>query len=163
VSKASESVQPKPEHREMLIASLLKVTSRRLVCWTFIAATAVVVAASQSGSDPTDAAFVQLKSADPDARIAAVRQLQTSLDPRVPDAMLSLLSDEGNSIRRLAARAIGSRWWEISKENVPQFLDALRRNEKSEFEDERNMVARAIDLLTRDYKSKMVARSSNGR
>jgi hypothetical protein len=64
--------------------------------------------------------------------------------------MLPLLSDEGNSIRRLAARAIGSRWWQISKEKVPQFIEALRRNKKSEFEDERNMIARAIGLLTRD-------------
>ena len=77
--------------------------------------------------------------------------------------MLPLLSDEGNSIRRLAARAIGSRWWQISKEKVPQFVEALRRNEKSEFEDERNMVARAIDLLTRNYTSNMVARSKNKR
>jgi hypothetical protein len=77
--------------------------------------------------------------------------------------MLSLLYDEGNSIRRLAARAIGSRWWQISKENVPRFVEALRRNEKSEFEDERNMVARAIDLLTRNYTSNMVARSKNKR
>lgn len=77
--------------------------------------------------------------------------------------MLSLLSDEGNSIRRLAARAIGSRWWQLSKEKVLEFVAALRRNEKSEFEDERNMIARAIGLLQRDYKSKMFARSSNGR
>ena len=132
------------------------------VCCGFVAST-IAYAASQAGSEPTDAAFAQLKNPEPDVRVAAVRELQTSLDPRVPDAMLSLLSDEGNSIRRLAARAIGSRWWQISKEKVPQFVEALQRNEKSEFEDERNMVARAIGLLTRDYKSKMFARSSNGR
>jgi hypothetical protein len=131
-------------------------------CCSLIAAT-IAYAASGSGTDSTDALLAQLKNPEPETRIAAVRELQTSLDPRVPDAMLSLLSDEGNSIRRLAARAMGSRWWQISKENVPQFVEALRRNEKSEFEDERNMVARAIDLLTRDFKSKMVARSSNGR
>jgi len=77
--------------------------------------------------------------------------------------MLPLLFDEGNSIRRLAARANGSRWWQISKEKVPQFVEALRHNEKSEFEDERNMVARAIGLLTRDYTSNMFARSDNKR
>jgi hypothetical protein len=127
-----------------------------------IAAT-IAHAASDSGTDPTDAFLAQLKNSEPDARIAALRELQTSLDPRIPDAMLPLLSDEGNSIRRLAARAIGSRWWQISKENLPQFVETLRRNEGSEFEDERNMVARAMGLLTRDYKSKMFARSSNGR
>lgn len=124
---------------------------------------AIAYAASGSSTDSTDAFLAQLKNPELDARIAAVRELQTSLDPRVPDAMLSLLSDEGNSIRRLAARAIGSRWWQISKEKVPEFVAALRRNEKSEFEDERNMIARAIGLLKRDCKSKMFARNSNGR
>jgi len=128
----------------------------------FVAST-IAYAALQAGSDPLDAFLAQLKNPEPDARIAALRELQTSLDPRIPDAMLSLLPDEGNSIRRIAARAIGSRWWQISKENVPQFVEALRRNEKSEFEDEKNMIARAVGLLTRDYKSKIFARSSNGR
>jgi len=132
------------------------------VCCILITST-IAYAIPQSGSDPTDALLAQLKNSEPDARIAAVRELQTSLDPRIPDAMLSLLSDEGNSIRRLAARAIGSRWWQISKEKVSQFVEALRRNENSEFEDERNMVARAIALLTRDYNSKMLARSGNDR
>jgi HEAT repeats len=112
---------------------------------------------------PEDAFFAQLKSPEPDVRIAAVRELQTSLDPRIPEAMLSLLADEGNSIRRLAARAIGSRWWQIPKEKGPQFITALRRNEHSDFEDERNMVARAIGLLTRDYASKVFVCSANKR
>jgi HEAT repeats len=124
---------------------------------------AVAHAASGAGADPTDALLAQLKDPNPETRIAALRELQTSLDPRIPDAMLPLLSDEGNSIRRLAARTIGSRWWQISKEQVPQFVQTLRRNENSEFEDERNMVARGIGLLTDDYKSKMLARSSNAR
>jgi hypothetical protein len=132
------------------------------VCCSFIAST-IAYGASQSGGDPIDALLAQLKNPEPDARIAALRDLQTSLDPRIPDAMLPLLFDEGNSIRRLAARAIGSRWWQISKEKVPQFVEALRHNEKSEFEDERNMVARAIGLLTRDYTSNMFARSDNKR
>ena len=71
-------------------------------------APAVAYAASQSDAEPQDAFFTQLKSPEPDVRIAALRELQTSLDPRIPDAMLPLLADEGNSIRRLAARAIGS-------------------------------------------------------
>jgi len=55
--------------------------------------------------------------------------------------MLSLLSDEGNSIRRLAARAIGSRWWQIPKEKTESYLNALQHNLRSEidFEDEKNM------------------------
>jgi|SRR5438552_580965 len=126
-------------------------------------APAVAYAASQSDAEPQDAFFTQLKSPEPDVRIAALRELQTSLDPRIPDAMLPLLADEGNSIRRLAARAIGSRWWQIPKEKISQFVAALRRNDNSEFEDEKNMVTRAIGLLTRDYKSDMFAASSNGR
>ena len=45
----------------------------------------------------------------------------------------------------------------------PRVRCSASTNEKSEFEDERNMIARAIGLLKRDYKSKMFARSSNGR
>jgi len=123
----------------------------------------IACVAPQCDADPDDGLFAQLKNPEADVRIAALRELQTSLDPRIPDAMSSLLADEGNSIRRLAARAIGSRWWQIPKEKVPQFVATLRRNENSEFEDERNMVARAIGLLTRDYTSKMFACSANKR
>jgi hypothetical protein len=131
------------------------------VCCTFVAST-IACAASQSSGDPIDAFLAQLKKPEPDTRIAALRELETSLDPRIPDAMFPLLSDEGNSIRRLAARAIGSRWWQISNE-MPEFVEALRRNKKSEFEDERNMIARAIGLLKRDYASEMFACSTNKR
>jgi hypothetical protein len=133
------------------------------VCSSTLIASIITCAAFQCDAASEDAFFAQLNSPDPDVRIAAVRELQTSLDPRIPDAMLPLLVDEGNSIRRLAARAIGSRWWQIPKEKVLQFITALRRNENSDFEDERNMVARAIGLVTRDYTSKMFACSANKR
>ena len=79
--------------------------------------------------------------------------------------MLPLLSDEGNSIRRLAARAIGSRWWQIPKEKTESYVNALQRNLRSkvDFEDEKNMAERGIGLLTRRYDSKMFSRSQNGR
>ena len=122
---------------------------------------------SASAEEP-DAAAVerhlsQLRSSDADVRVEAVRGLLTSLDPRITEAMLALLTDEGNSIRRLAARAIGSRWWQIPQERVPEFTGALKRNADSEFEDEQNMVARAIGLLNRDYSGKMFVRSPNTR
>jgi hypothetical protein len=104
-----------------------------------------------------------LRNPDPEVRIQALRELQTTLDPRIPDEMLRLLTDEGNSIRRLAARAIGSRWWQIPQERVAEFVSALQRNAGSEFEDEQNMVRRGVGLLTRDYSSDMFARSHNGR
>src|SRR5437870_2538133 len=79
--------------------------------------------------------------------------------------MLPLLSDEGNSIRRLAARAIGSRWWQIPKEKSESYVNALAQNLRSEleFEDEKNIAERAIGLLTRSYGSKMFSRSPNRR
>ena len=113
-------------------------------------------------SDPA-ADLAKLKTPDAEVRIEALRALQTSLDPRIPEAMLSLLADEGNSIRRLAARAVGSRWWQIPKDRVPVFVAALKRNEASEFDDEKNMVQRGIGLLTRNYGGKMLPRSSDGR
>ena len=127
----------------------------------------VLVAFCISGStvNPADIYLPQLKDKDPDVRVEAVRQLLTSLDARIPEAMFSLLSDEGNSIRRLAARAIGSRWWQIPKDKIGGYVKALQGNLKSEqdFEDEKNMAERAIGLLTKKYDSKMFSRSPNGR
>lgn len=127
----------------------------------------VLVAFCLSGSttNPADVYLPQLKDKDPDVRVEAVRQLLTSLDSRIPEAMLSLLSDEGNSIRRLAARAIGSRWWQIPKEKTESYAKALQGNLKSEvdYEDETHMAERAIGLLTKKYDSKMFSRSPNGR
>ena len=120
---------------------------------------------SGSATDPADVYLPQLKETNADVRIEALRQLQTSLDSRIPKAMLPLLSDEGNSIRRLAARAIGSRWWQIPKDNTADYTKALAKNLRSEeeFEDEKNMAERAIGLLTRRYDSRMFSRSPNGR
>ena len=113
-----------------------------------------------------DADLAGLKSPDPQVRIDALRSLQTSLDPRIPDAMLPLLADEGESIRRLAARAVGSRWWQIPQKRNPRFLDALVALQKAEDKDSygvKNMTERALGLLRRDYRSKMFARSKNKR
>ena len=120
---------------------------------------------SGSTTNPADIYLPQLKNQDPDARVAALRELLTSLDSRIPEAMLPLLSDEGNSIRRLAARAIGSRWWQIPKEKTESYANALQGNLKSEidFEDETHMAERGIGLLTKKYDSKMFSRSPNGR
>lgn len=110
-----------------------------------------------------DAQLATLKSPNPEVRVEALRALQTSLDPRIPEALLPLLADEGNSIRRLAARGVGSRWWQIPKDRRPAYLEALKRNARKEFEDETNMVERAIGLLNRDYAGNMFARSANKR
>ena len=127
----------------------------------------ILVAFCLSGSttNPADIYLPQLKDKDADVRIAALRELLTSLDSRIPEAMLPMLSDEGNSIRRLAARAIGSRWWQIPKEKTESYVNALQNNLKSEidFEDETHMAERGIGLLTKKYDSKMFSRSPNGR
>jgi hypothetical protein len=127
----------------------------------------LIVAFCLSGSavNPADIYLPQLNSKSADVRITALRQVQTSLDSRIPEAMLALLSDEGNSIRRLAARAIGSRWWQIPKDKADIYVNALAQNLRSEsdFQDEKNMAERAIGLLTRRYDSKMFSRSPNGR
>jgi hypothetical protein len=120
---------------------------------------------SGSTTNPADIYLPQLKDKDADVRIAALRELLTSLDSRIPEAMRVLLSDDGNSIRRLAARAIGSRWWQIPKEKTESYVNALQSNLKAEvdFEDETHMAERAIGLLTKKYDSKMFSRSPNGR
>lgn len=59
----------------------------------------------------TDRWLKDLASDDLMTRYAAMDKLQTSLDPRLPDACLAVLEKDGSSIRRRAARAIGSRWW----------------------------------------------------
>jgi hypothetical protein len=105
----------------------------------------------------------QLQSRNIETRYDAMRSLQTSLDPRIPEACLPVLQMEGNSIRRLAARAIGSRWHEIPKERVPAFTAALKTQLDGDHEGLRNMARRGIALLTRDYRNAMVSRSANKR
>jgi hypothetical protein len=130
-----------------------------------IVLTLIAFCISGSSVNPADVYLPQLKDKGADTRIAALRELLTSLDSRIPEAMLPLLSDEGNSIRRLAARAIGSRWWQIPREKTDNYVNALQHNLRPEvdFEDEKNMAERAIGLLTRRYDSKMFSRSPNGR
>jgi hypothetical protein len=112
---------------------------------------------------PADSFLKQLANPDPEKRLEAQARLMTSLDPRIPKAMLGLLADEGNTIRRQAARAIGSRWWQISEADMAAFQGGLKRNASSSLDDERNMVARAQGLLTRSYEGNMFARSADKR
>lgn len=105
----------------------------------------------------------QLRRPDLDARRDAIAGLQTSLDPRIPDACLPLLRSEGDSIRRLAARAIGSRWHQIPRKRVPEFTAALRGQLQSQHTGLVNMARRGIALLERDYSGAMVSRSKSGR
>jgi hypothetical protein len=119
--------------------------------------------AAVESEQPSDKHLTELKSQNVNIRRSAIEELLTSLDPRIPDALLPLLRDEGDSIRRLAARSIGSRWWQIPKERVPIFTKALQHNLRSERKDEKNMAERAIGLISRKYKGEMFAQSNNRR
>lgn len=123
-----------------------------------------LLAASEAPLQPdVTALLTQLQSDDLETRYDAMRQLGTSIDPRIPEACLSVLQKEGNSIRRLAARAIGSQWHQIPKDRVPVFTDALKGQLDSEHDGLKNMARRGIALLTRNYDDAMVSRSPNKR
>jgi hypothetical protein len=105
----------------------------------------------------------QLQSPNLDSQMEGLDALATSLDPRIPDACLPLLKSGGTSIRRKAARAIGSRWQQIPKERVKTFVDALKVNLKSDEHGLVNMSRRGIALLKRTYDNDMFSRSKNRR
>ncbi|MCB1231802.1 MAG: hypothetical protein KDN19_16155 [Verrucomicrobiae bacterium] len=116
--------------------------------------------------DPgNDAAIAATGDPDVETRLAAVRELQTSLDPRLPENFLGLLDDEGHSIQRLAARGIGSRWQQIPKDRVPTFIAALKPlvGMREDEEAVANMAERAVGLLSREYKSRMFSPSPDGK
>lgn len=105
----------------------------------------------------------QLHGTDLEAQSEAIREIGTSLDPRIPEACLPLLQSPGDSIRRNAARAIGSRWHQIPKERVATFVKALKANLKSDNEGLVNMSRRGIALLSRTYDNDLVSRSKSKR
>lgn len=122
------------------------------------------MAEQASTPEQVDHALADLKSRDADERVSALRTLMTCLDPRLPEALLPLLRDEGNSIRRLAARAVGSRWWQIPSDRRGDFLEALRSAKAGEsYEDAARMQERGIGLLARKYKGDMMSRSPDKR
>ena len=118
--------------------------------------------------------MTDLHSSDVSVRRAAMDKIQTLDDPRIPSACLPLLDDTGLSIRRLAARAIGSRFYEISDADRPRYLAALQtcqenRKNKPELgtysgvDDITLMCRRAIGLLSRRYDSPSFSVSPNGK
>jgi hypothetical protein len=112
---------------------------------------------------PVSGLLQALKSESVEVRRAAIAELQTSLDRRIPEACLPLLKDRGNTVKRLAARAIGSRWHQVPKECVPAFVDALKPLLRERETGVANMAKRGVALLTRDFRGPMVSRSPNER
>lgn len=95
-----------------------------------------------------DANLAKLKSKDPDRRLEALRSLEYSVDPRLPAILLGLLDDVGNTTRRVAAHGIGSRWWQIPKEQVELYIARLKRASPKEQESVgSNECHRSIALL----------------
>ncbi len=94
-----------------------------------------------------NASLQKLKSKDPDQRLEALRELEYSLDPRLPAIMLGLLNDTGNSTRRVAAHGIGSRWWQVPKDNLDAFITRLKTAAAKEREGYTGECYRSVALL----------------
>jgi len=101
----------------------------------------------------------ELSSTNIDVRRVAIDRIQTLDDPRIPEVCLPLLQDQGYSIRRQAARAIGSRYYQIPKDRLPVFIAAMRKWTKDlpgdldgwDRDGYQEVADRGIGLLTRDF------------
>lgn len=127
-----------------------------------------VIALHHLSGSPTDEAIRSAldklgQEAAPDAHLAALHRLATSLDPRIPGACLPMLESPGESVRRNAARAIGSRWWQIAGEQIPAYVSALKACRGSEDSAVQRMCDRGIGLLGRSHEGAMFSRSRNRR
>lgn len=105
----------------------------------------------------------QLQSPDIEVRRTAIDCVQTLDDARIPEACLPLLRDEGFSIRRQAARAIGSRFYQIPKDRTAAFVDALKQCAKEGPDGVTFVANRAIGLLTRDFSFDAFSKSPDGK
>lgn len=122
-------------------------------------------AAAGLGQEPdVSECLAKLRSHDMNERAEGLYGLQFSLDPRIPEGVLPLLTDEGGSIRVYAARVIGSRWWQIPGKQIAKFTKALEPNARVEGDlRESSMGLRGIGLLNRDYSSGSFSRSPDKR
>lgn len=93
-----------------------------------------------------------LNSPDIAVRRAAVEAIQTLDDPAITAACLPLLKDEGLSIRRQAARAIGSRFFDVPPAQQKSYVDALKKCATAGPGDNTLLSERAIGLLTANYR-----------
>ena len=136
-------------------------------CLPFGIVLVLVMAAGRLTAQDTaqvDSLLRQLKAgADAEKQLEALRFLATSLDPRIPAACLPLLQSPGASVRRNAARAIGSRWWQISRDQLAVCVEGLKRNLGSPDVQVGNMTRRGIGLLTRKYDDAIFSRSRSKR
>lgn len=113
-------------------------------------------------NSPADS-ISDLRSPDITVRRTAIDSIQTEDDSRIPAVCLPLLQDEGYSIRRQAARAIGSRFAQIPVNEHARYVQALQNCEASGPDDVTLMCQRAIGLLTRNYAFSSFSVSPNGK
>ena len=144
------------------VAFVIAVAAASFAAWLVCLRPVAPTSPAEDQPDVTEQ-LKQLASGDPEVQLDSLRELATSLDPRIPDACLPLLKSAGNSVRRNAARAIGSRWQQIPAERVPVFVKALKENLDSVEPGEVNMCRRGIALLERTYDNSMFSRSGNKR
>ena len=102
-------------------------------------------------------------AADLETQLHALQAIATSLDPRIPAACLPLLQSPGDSIRRNAARAIGSRWHQIPQNQLPSYVAAIKANAHTDDRSLLNMTHRGLGLLERNYDGEMFSRSHSRR
>lgn len=117
-----------------------------LSCLLIVAITPVLLAGERSKS------IADLSSPDVNVRRKAIDAIQTLDDSAIPAACLPLLKDEGFSIRRQAARAIGSRFSEVPDDQRKTYVAALKTCAAEGPEDVTLICQRAIGLLTSNYK-----------
>jgi hypothetical protein len=87
----------------------------------------------------------------------AIYTIAKSLDPRIPAACLPMLQSSYTAVQRNAARAIGSRWWQIPQDQLSTCVQALKMNLRSKDEQLVNMTRRAIGLLSKADSNVMCA------
>lgn len=112
---------------------------------------------------PSKAVMTRLASSDEEVLRGAVEEIQTSGDSRVPKLCLPLLHAGGDSIRRLALRAIGSRYAQIPEAERASYVAAIERLQKTEKSSVvLRMAGRALGLLRREYQADMFAPNPKG-
>ncbi len=124
----------------------------------------LLITSAAHGQDTAQvsAALEKLKpGVEAEEQLEALQSIATSLDPRIPAACLPMLHSPGASVQRNAARAIGSRWWQIPPKEVSTYVEALKAHQRSEYDQLANMARRGIGLLERNYTGDMFSRSKS--
>jgi hypothetical protein len=135
---------------------------KRLLRWIMLVILAAGPPLNGQNQAKVTAALQKLR---PDAKTQweAIYTIANSLDPRIPAACLPMLQSSYTAVQRNAARAIGSRWWQIPQDQLSTYVQALKMNLLSKDEQVVNITRRGIGLLTRTYEGDMFSCSTSRR